>query len=405
MGISIKEMDRYKVHSFNGRKYWKMVQDCILNNTKENDVIFDPFIGSGTTAIESLILKRKVIGIDINPLSLFLINSTLDNINISDINKEFENIQQIKSDIFELYKSKTICSKCGINYIIYSYVFNKQTSYYCECCKKIIKLNKNPDFLIKTPIIKKWVPKDKMDFNLDTNVKYVVNLFSSRNLVALSIILDKINKIKNIKLNQFFKFCFSANLSKSTKLNTLKNNGGWGKKYTNSFVVSVDYIDFNVWFGFVNKVISGINLKKEIYKFKLNNKNCILHLSNSEKINLDDDSIDFILTDPPYYTDISYKAASKINLSWLNLSECNGNSLEEFKNKSDFSKHLSDVIRECFRVLKKGKKLVYILANVDVEYVNKIILLTKKVGFLFIDKCQSKTYEKLDYVYIIFKKE
>ena len=43
-----------------------LVKKCILLSTKKNDIVLDPFIGSGTTAEVAIKLKRKCIGIDIN---------------------------------------------------------------------------------------------------------------------------------------------------------------------------------------------------------------------------------------------------------------------------------------------------------------------------------------------------
>lgn len=43
----------------------KLVQRCIELSSNKKDIILDPFIGSGTTAIVSCELKRKFIGIDI----------------------------------------------------------------------------------------------------------------------------------------------------------------------------------------------------------------------------------------------------------------------------------------------------------------------------------------------------
>ena len=44
----------------------ELAKKCILLTTKKNDIVLDPFIGSGTTAITALSLNRKCIGIDIN---------------------------------------------------------------------------------------------------------------------------------------------------------------------------------------------------------------------------------------------------------------------------------------------------------------------------------------------------
>ncbi len=43
-----------------------MVKNILLKYTKENDIVLDQFLGSGTTAIEALLLNGKIIGIDIN---------------------------------------------------------------------------------------------------------------------------------------------------------------------------------------------------------------------------------------------------------------------------------------------------------------------------------------------------
>ncbi len=44
----------------------KLVENCILLSTVEGDVVLDPFLGSGTTAISSKKLNRDFIGIEID---------------------------------------------------------------------------------------------------------------------------------------------------------------------------------------------------------------------------------------------------------------------------------------------------------------------------------------------------
>jgi DNA modification methylase len=39
---------------------------CLEHFTKENDVVLDPFMGSGTTAVECIAMNRKYIGFEIN---------------------------------------------------------------------------------------------------------------------------------------------------------------------------------------------------------------------------------------------------------------------------------------------------------------------------------------------------
>ena len=48
------------------------VEAAIKSLTRKNDLVLDPFMGGGTTLVEGLIANRKVVGIDLNPISTFV---------------------------------------------------------------------------------------------------------------------------------------------------------------------------------------------------------------------------------------------------------------------------------------------------------------------------------------------
>ncbi|MEM5794434.1 MAG: site-specific DNA-methyltransferase [Candidatus Aenigmatarchaeota archaeon] len=56
------------------------IRDILIMFTKENDLILDPFIGSGSTAIACKQLNRNFIGFEINPKYVKLANKRLANI-------------------------------------------------------------------------------------------------------------------------------------------------------------------------------------------------------------------------------------------------------------------------------------------------------------------------------------
>jgi modification methylase len=63
----------------------KLVENCILLTTKEGDLVLDPFLGSGTTAIVSKKLKRDYIGIEIDQKYIDLSEKLLNENETTDI--------------------------------------------------------------------------------------------------------------------------------------------------------------------------------------------------------------------------------------------------------------------------------------------------------------------------------
>lgn len=56
----------------------RLVENCILLTTEENDLVLDPYLGSGTTAIVSKKLNRRFIGIEIDKKYMEMTKNLLD---------------------------------------------------------------------------------------------------------------------------------------------------------------------------------------------------------------------------------------------------------------------------------------------------------------------------------------
>ena len=64
--VSNTNVSDKKIYGHPTIKPLHIIKNLIINSTNEGDVVLDPFIGSGTTAVAAKMLKRKYIGYEIN---------------------------------------------------------------------------------------------------------------------------------------------------------------------------------------------------------------------------------------------------------------------------------------------------------------------------------------------------
>ncbi|WMT50566.1 MAG: DNA methyltransferase [Ferroplasma sp.] len=102
---SFPERGKWATHYLNAKyrgNYAPQVpRNIILRYSMENDTILDPFIGSGTTLIESKLLKRHGIGIDINKGSTMI---TMDRLNFNSGEDSFPEQEVYTGDARNLNK-------------------------------------------------------------------------------------------------------------------------------------------------------------------------------------------------------------------------------------------------------------------------------------------------------------
>lgn len=75
-----KQRDGHSIHEVSYRACYKpqLPRFFIERLTNKDDVVYDPFLGRGTTLIEANLLGRRVVGNDVNPLSEILTSPRLD---------------------------------------------------------------------------------------------------------------------------------------------------------------------------------------------------------------------------------------------------------------------------------------------------------------------------------------
>ncbi len=409
----------YLMHKWWARKPHNVVSEYIKTYTKKGDIVLDPFCGSGVTAIESIKLERKGIAIDLDPMATLITRMTAIP---ADINKIKEALKEIeassKEKIEELYKTK--CKKCNnyIDIICTHWENSNPIKIYYECihCKK--KYSKEPDsedleFLknIEKMEIPYWYPKTRLAYDSedfkegthDPNIDSIDKLFTKRNLISLSIILNSINKIKDIKIQELFKFAFTSMSHLASKMTPVRPTRPMSSFWAmHRYWIPPIFMESNVWHLFD----SAINGKQGIIKGKEDTNNEIKKYKETKEFNylnedyniliktqdaleltktIPENSIDYVFTDPPYGGAVQYFELSTLWASWLKINldykdEITINS-QQNKDFEYYHKLLRSAFKEIYRVLKPGKYLTVTFHSTDIKVWNSIIKAVVMIGF------------------------
>lgn len=83
----------FGVHGYFTKQVWSVVQHYIKTFTQPGDTVLDPFGGSGVTLVEALMLGRRAIHIDINPLSEFIVKNLIEPIDFGALGDAFRRVK------------------------------------------------------------------------------------------------------------------------------------------------------------------------------------------------------------------------------------------------------------------------------------------------------------------------
>src|SRR3989344_3033719 len=98
-------------HKYPAKFIPQLARRCIEENADSNDVVCDPFMGCGTTLVESLVSGRKTVGVDINPVASLISKVKTTPINPEKLKTEIGRVLSDLNLYFESSSKKKILSK------------------------------------------------------------------------------------------------------------------------------------------------------------------------------------------------------------------------------------------------------------------------------------------------------
>lgn len=115
------QRDAHNLHEVSYRACFKpqLPRFFIERLTQPNDVVYDPFMGRGTTLIEAALLGRSPCGNDINPLSILLVKPRLQPPSLRAVNARLKEIPlhvdaPIREDLLVFYHPETLREICAL---------------------------------------------------------------------------------------------------------------------------------------------------------------------------------------------------------------------------------------------------------------------------------------------------
>jgi putative DNA methylase len=108
-------------------------------NAFQDAIILDPFMGGGTTIGEALRLGARAIGVDVNPVSWFLVKKIVEPVSLRALDWAYRTLEQIVGqEILRLYE--TTCPQCqGMAQAVYTYWVKVVP---CRTCGQAVPLRK-----------------------------------------------------------------------------------------------------------------------------------------------------------------------------------------------------------------------------------------------------------------------
>ncbi len=380
----VKEEDRLGMHSFH-RYYGKLIpaipRAFIREFTKTGDLIFDPFSGSGTTALESKYLDRNFLGIEINPLSIMMCNVKTADYDIEILENVFERLIKLFEEDSDEVKEEEI-----------PYVVNRDHWFKDFVQIDLIKISRN-------------IPKATEGLN--DREKYV-NFY----MATLSAIVKQVSNADTMHV--------FPGISK--RMRRLEAEGA---------------IHINVFDTYKRACKKRIAYVKELGS---HNSTISFIEGDSSKLDLSKyaNSVDLIVTNPPYISSVRYAETLKLELYWMGIIKSseeytrlsnsmigndhiakkltlekkytNYNFINELIDQMfeidkkqarvicDFFTLMENVIKNMSIILKKGKKLVMKISDSKIRKIKVptgklLTMIAEENGFKLVDVFNDKINE------------
>ena len=237
-----------------------------------------------------------------------------------------------------------------------------------------------------------WVPKELFlgkgerwghTWRLGNHVgiTHVHQFFTYRNLIVLAVLREELMKTNCLHTFAVFTSILQSLCSKLTRYNGGKR--GNGSQPLTLYIGSL-MAESNVLKVAEGKIADFAKAMELLFD-KEDNSN-VISCSSATSIYLNDNSIDYIFTDPPFGENIVYSELNFMTESWLKVKTDNTDEAieESSQNKGlkEYELLMESSFKEYYRVLKPSKWMSVVFSNTSASVWNAIQMAMSNAGFI-----------------------
>lgn len=409
------------MHKYFARRPWNVFRELISFYSSHGEIVLDPFCGGGVTVVEALKLGRKTIGVDVNPLATYVTSMEVRPVEIEVLEQAFNRVKRnLRQRIMSMYM--TTCSQCKAEAYADWFEWDEaakqilRLKYECPSCgqsgekrpmdadKELARhIERSFDSTIereqlsfpKTAI----PPGDKTRSLLSQNIHYFQELFTKRNLLALALLRKEIDFMKDDG-GDFLRFVFSSSLKWASRQSHLRGEivEGWA---LHAYWIYPKSLEINVWNTFerrlravargkryTNRTIEECKFAESFDDLSRGFATCLILTGSSADLPFPSESVDIIVTDPPYGANVNYGELSDYWTIWFRDGKLIDKKEEiivnrtQAKKEEDYQRLLHSVFKECYRVLKPERCLVSTFNSRDLGIVASFVIAASNAGFV-----------------------
>ena len=438
----------YNAHSYHTKVPPEGIIPYLEHYTDPGDLVLDPFCGSGMSGVASLISGRSVVLNDLSPAAVHIARNYTTPIDITALQSNFDRIKQVIQDEFDWLYGTTCerckgkaeiqytvwsdvfeCGRCGKDIILWEVAVDQEQkkirevftcpscgreqkkmglkrlpsvpvliSYECERCQpsrsehQILPSDLKLLDEIQNREIPYWIPSVAFDLSgpqyrrsalSNRSITQIGDLFTKRNLWAFSCLWQECSKIQDKVISSRLCFVLTAIMGVASRRNR------WPQQQTMSGTIYIPSlsVEMNIARQFQRRGLAVIDVAKLSSQLFATFGAQVLR-SSATHLDLPDNVIDYVFTDPPFGSSIYYSEMNFLWESWLGeLTEIANEAVVHRKTDGgskriqDYALLMEESFREMYRVLKPGRWASVVFHNSDDQIWQAILEAASKTGF------------------------